>query len=135
MTYSSEQDPNGEKCNAFYREGTPNTLIYSREKIPDGEEVKFPAAKSWGGLFCGPLSFQVSISCSNCHWGGRCHFWEIRRADPQDKWSWGLLGPYQKISPTRATWSQAARLLVCCTKFISKSKLTLLATRQDNKLR
>ena len=44
-------------------------------------------------------------------------------------------GPFQKISPIRATWSRAARLLVCCTKFISKSKLTLLATPQDNKLR
>ena len=120
LTYSSEKDPNGKKFNSFYRGGgTPNALIYSREKTPNGEEVKFPAVKCRGDLFCGPLGSEVSISCSNCHWGGWGHFRELWRADPQDKWSWGLLGPYPEkaMAPHSSTPGKpnGQRSLVGCS--------------------
>ena len=40
-------------------EGTLKKLIYSREKTPNGEKVKFPAVKCQEDLFCGPLVSQL----------------------------------------------------------------------------
>lgn len=46
------------------------------------------------------------------HGGGRCHLREFRGQEPQDEWSWQLLGTYQKIAP--------ARLLTALQKVLRK---------------
>ena len=128
VTHSSLQQDTQPKYQA-------NWLIL--EKKPQTEEKKFLAVCTrvtypTGWSLLEPKGFFAPTA--KC-WGSQCHFGELWREDPQDKWSLKRLGPYPRIPLLRSAGQKGRKALEGSPKLLTKSKLLLLATQQASKLR
>ena len=80
---------------------------------------------------CGLVEVGLFLaSTAKCCGSWRC-FREVWREDPQDKWSWHLLG-LATMFPDRDWLAKSSKPPGWLAKFVTESKLTLLATRQAN---